>query len=382
MFYKVIWSIIFCLSSLAFPEPSVCKQLDFPIGIFSAGGPSEKNFNYIKSLGFDYIHRYTLADNKEKFIQKYLDTAQKCHLKVMFDVSGPLRKLNKGKITEQQAIEKFKADIERWKNHPAIGFWYIYDEPNRPGMAPERLMKFHKIVKKETPNIPDAIAICWIEHWWEWTKCADIIMPDFYPVRKEAFPKSMLNQQAEFFGKVSKHCDCMIPIVQCFGFPKYPNPIELRYIMFSTLTQKAHGLFFWSYWRSRIRPFGKGQLRPDYLEKTLKPVLYDFRQFVKRINPTDVLLVPNLTNPAYSSRQLIVGIWKQSKKIYVLMINNWPTPRDVVVPLKPYIIEAELKQILSTRYIPDLKVKNGQLKLHVLPWETFIWETNMKTNGN
>ncbi len=69
-------------------------------------------------------------------------------------------------------------------------------------------------------------------------------MPDYYPVRRAEFPKSMLNHQAEFFGKVSEKCDCMIPIVQCFGFPRYPNEIELRYIMFSTLPQRSGGLIF------------------------------------------------------------------------------------------------------------------------------------------
>ncbi len=373
---KISMVIVLVLAGMVLAQSNAVDNLDFPIGIFSAGSPTDTNFSYIKSLGFDYVHRYVLASDKEDIVRQYMDMAAKHNLKVMLDVSGPLRKLNKGKITEQQAIEEFTAIIKLWKNHKAVGFWYIYDEPHRPGMSPERLMKFHQIVKKETPNIPDAIAISWIKHWWDWTKCADIIMPDFYPVRKAEFPKSMLNHQAEFYGKVSSKCKCMIPFAQCFGFPKYPNPIELRYIMFSTLPQKARGLVFWSYYRSRCQAFQKEtKLQPDYLEKTLKPILAEYKQFVHLIRGSKLLLVPNLTNKGYSSKQIIVGIWKAERKTYIVMINNWPTPRDVSFPLKPHIRSAELKAIFSTRYIPNLKVKNGNLELHALPWETFIWET-------
>lgn len=367
------------LPTLAIGGSKATDALDFPIGIFSAGNPTDKNFSYVKDLGFEYIHRYGLAGNSEKKVQAYMDMAGKKGLKVMLDVSSPLSRLGRGEITEKEAVEQFTATIKRWKDHKALGFWYIFDEPNYSRMPPERLMIFHKIVKKETPHIPDAIAVAWIEHYWDWTECADIMMPDFYPVRDAEFPKSMLNHQSEFFGKLSEKCDYMIPIVQCLGFPKYPNETELRYIMFSTLPQKARGLFFWSYWRSRTVPFKNGELNPDYLKTTLEPILAEFKQFVKLIKPTDkVLLVPSLTQKMYSSKQVIVGIWKMEKKTYIVLINNWATARDITCPLKPHIANADLNPIFSTRDIPNLKVENGNLKLSMLPWETFIWETETR----
>jgi len=382
-FFLVLLSVMVCGRTLGvsveqrlIQDRVAINTLDFPIGIFSAGHPTDDNFSYIKRLGFDYIHKYGLAEHDTQKVQNYMDMAEKHRLKVMLDVSGPLTRLAKGEITEKEAIENFTMLIKRWKDHAALGFWYIYDEPSYPGMPPERLMAFHKIVKMETPDIPDAIALAWVKHWWDWTKCADIIMPDYYPVRDAEFPISMLNHQSEFFSKISKKCDYMVPIVQCFGFPKYPNETELRYIMFSTLPQKTRGLFFWSYWRSRIVPLKNGELKPDYLETKLKPILAEFKQFIKLIKPAHkVLLVPNLEQKMYSSKQIMVGIWKMEKKMYIVMINSWPEAREISFPLSPHIINAELKPIFSTRSISNLKVINGNLKLRVLPWETFIWET-------
>ena len=364
------------LPTLAIEASKATDALDFPVGIFSAGNPTDKNFSYVKDLGFEYIHRYSLAGRGEEAVQTYMDMAEKKGLKVMLDVSGPLSILGREEITEKEAVEQFTAMIKRWKNHKALGFWYIFDEPNHTRMPPERLMIFHNIVKKETPDIPDAIAVAWIKHYWDWMKCADIIMPDFYPVRDAEFPKSMLNHQSEFFGNISGKCDYMIPVVQCLGFPKYPNKTELRYIMFSTLPQKARGLFFWSYWRSRTEPYKNGELNPNYLKTTLHPILIEFKQFVKLIKPTNkVLLISKLTQKMYNDKQIIVGIWKMKTKTYIVLINNWATTRDITCPFKPYISDAELNPIFSTRDIPNLNIENGNLKLNILPWETFIWET-------
>lgn len=355
-------------------EAKAASPLDFPIGIFSAGNPTEQNFRYVKALGFDYVHRYGLAAHNEKTVRAYMDMAGKCGLKVMLDISQPLRRMTDKKSTEAEALAEVRTMVARWKDHKALGFWYLYDEPG-PSLPPRMLMKFHRAIKEITPDIPDAIAVCWIKNWDQWTRCADIIMPDFYPVRKEVFPKSMLNNQAEFFGKVERTGGHMVPIIQCFGFPRYPNTTEMRYMMYSTLTQNARGLFFWSYWRSRYQTITKdAKLRPSYLEETVKPALLEFKRCVELVKPVaKALHPPNLTNALYSSRQLLVGVWRKNDRSIVIAINNWPEDRDLSIPLTPYVSDAELRPLFSTRDIPGLKARKGTVKLRATPWETFVW---------
>ncbi len=355
------------------------NKLDFPIGIYCAGEPTEENFKYVKSLGFDYIHRYSLAAKDEKEVQIYMDMAHKCNLKVMLDISTPVRLMKYKRITEAEALAQIGKMVERWKNHPALGFWYFYDEPDLL-MSPEVLIKFHKIIKQKTPDIPDSIALNWQKGWDRWTKCADIIMPDHYPVNKESFPKSMLNLQVEYFEKVEQKCQYTIPIVQCFGYPKSPNATEMRYIMYSTLMQNPRGLFFWAYWYAREEPLTEdADFHPDYLEKTVKPILTDFKRCVELIKPVDkALYPPDLTNDLYSNNQLLVALWKKKDRFIVIMINNWPVEREVSIPLKPYINEGDLRPLFNTRDIPGLKIRKGILTLRLAPWETFIWETKKK----
>ncbi len=294
----------------------------------------------------------------------------------MLDISTPIKRFTEKKISRAAALARVRAMVARWKDHPALGFWYLYDEPG-PALPPEALSEFHRAVKRITPEIPDAIALSWIRNWDHWLRCADIIMPDFYPVRTRRFPRNMLNQQAEFFSKVSRRCPRMVPIVQCFGFPHYPSAAEMRYIAYSPLAQGAKGLFFWSYWRSRYQAFSpKTRLQPDYLEKTVAPVLRDLRGLLAAIRPADrVLHPPNLTNPLYSSRQLIVGLWQTKPHTIVLVINNWPEPRELTVPLAPYLQDAELDPICSTRKIAGVRVRHGTLRVSARPWETFVWRT-------
>ena len=132
MHCKLGMMIVLLLVGTVLAQSKATDTLDFSVGIFSAGNPTDENFRYIKLLGVDYVHQYSLAGNNTKeYIQRYMDTAAKYDMKVMLDVSNPLRNLNAGKITEQQAIEQFTAIIKRWKDHKALGFWYIYDEPHQ-----------------------------------------------------------------------------------------------------------------------------------------------------------------------------------------------------------------------------------------------------------
>ena len=230
----------------------------FPIVAFSAGNPNDSNFAEVKRVGFDTVHRYRLASRAPADVKAYLDMADKHGLKVMMDVSAFVdpRHSPAKDMAPDERLEALRTAIRTWKSHPALGFWYVYDEPAPKVMSPASLKQIHDTVKAETPDIPTAIAQHWGEKWWEYMPCVDIVMPDFYPIRDQAFPEvSRLPQMAEFFGKVGRVSKRTVPIVQCFGFPRLPNSTEVRYMLFSSLTQGIEGMAFWSYWYARFKPF-------------------------------------------------------------------------------------------------------------------------------
>src|SRR5690606_20581139 len=110
-----------------------CAQADspfkgekFPMAMYAVPA-SEANFSQMRDMGINYVHLYGLTAvpvNQQSFdkIQQYLDLAQKHGLKVMFDLNGS-RLVPDG-------LEEMRSVVRRFKDHPAVGFWYLYDEPD------------------------------------------------------------------------------------------------------------------------------------------------------------------------------------------------------------------------------------------------------------
>ena len=360
------------------PRPGISGNT-FPIGVYSAGNPTDRGFGELKALGIDYVHRYRLASRAQEDVQAYLDMASNKGLKVMLDVSAFLLPKYREEHGLEPSLAAFRECVRQWKDHPALGFWYFYDEPRETTISSDVLLRFHSVLKEETPDVLTAICVCWCERWYRYTGCADIIMPDFYPVRDAEFPRAKLNQQSEFFGRTRARCERMIPVAQCMGFPRYPNPVELRYMMYAALTHGVRGLFFYSYWRSRYKPMAGCELRPSYMRGTFSPVLKELKEFVDRIRPAhEVQRVPNLTDEHYSSRQVLVGVWPRGESAYVVLINNWPEKRVISVPLCPHVMQGTLEPLGSTRST-STRVEDGALRLDAHPWETFVWQVATDT---
>src|SRR5690554_2409209 len=103
------------------------NQPKFPMILYAVSA-TDNNFKEVRSLGINYVHQYGLTSGsltKERLgkIQQYLDLAAKYKLKVMVDLDGADRVSN-GKMDEIKII------VQKFKNHPAVGYWYLFDEPD------------------------------------------------------------------------------------------------------------------------------------------------------------------------------------------------------------------------------------------------------------
>ena len=130
------------------------------------------------------VHSYKTGRDDETNIKrglKLLNLAQKHGMKVMFNLRG---KDWAGKNFDLKNFTKF---VRKFKSHPALGMWYLYDEPKIKALP--NLQKLYGILKQETPNVPVAIAMCWSIDWNKFGEAYDILMPDIYPVGVSRFSK-------------------------------------------------------------------------------------------------------------------------------------------------------------------------------------------------
>lgn len=96
----------------------------------------------VKKLGATHIHRYAMGVSIEND-QSFFDRAARYGLKVMAN----LRIIYW--IKQKHAVDSLRAYIQHFKDHPALGFWYLSDEPYIKGYKMGELMPFYKMIKKK-----------------------------------------------------------------------------------------------------------------------------------------------------------------------------------------------------------------------------------------
>ncbi len=358
-----------------------CAQADspfasekFPMAMYAVPATDE-NFSLVRDMGINYVHIYgltTLPVNQEALdrIQQYLDLAQKHSLKVMFDLAG-LRMV-------PDHLEEMRTVVRRFKDHPAVGVWYLYDEPDNHKITVPQLKPFYDMVKQEDPTKPVAVCHAWSTNWYRFKDIQDILVHDIYPVTGAPFPQAKLNQQTQFTRSAAKLNETVIPALQFFnwqsiakpgettlrGFPvnelRYPNTQELRYLTFSTLAQGSRGLAFYSFLRANMTD-------PKWATEIAAPVLRDVREFADIIHQADSITV-------YDEDNIIFTRWQVGAKEYVALVNVSNAPRELgshpaLQPLKT----SKLTAWKSNR-TGLLRNQDGNLTIAMEPWEIGIWE--------
>ena len=363
----------------------------FPLVMFAVPS-TDTDFAKVKAMGFDYVHVYGLTAGKispEFFVrvQAYLDLAQKHQLKVMLDLDGS-RRVPAGELAEMRQV------VEHFKDHPALGFWYLYDEPElSKNSSPATLLPFYKMIKEETPNIP--VCICTSTSskkpgfdymWSDFGDTYDILAFDTYPVRGQKFPDAALQTVTNFNTRALALGKPVMPALQIFSYGslptyvkraedagqstadwRYPNVEEIRYWNFATLIQGARGMMYWSYMRSATTP----NTDATWIDRALKPATLEFRQFTDLVQPAsekDVL-------ETGAEKDLFFARWKRGDKQYLVLVNGEKTARKIS---NAAILESLNKDKLKTWNLTREDVlqveKDKVIAVDLQPWEVAVWE--------
>jgi len=368
----------------------------FPL-IMYAVPATDADFALMKSMGIDYVHVYGMSkgpldENRLKSIQRYMDLAQKHGMKVMFDLDGHRRVRN---ADRKLALEETRILARKFKDHPALGFWYLYDEPElSKGSGPEVLKQFYDLLKAEAPGIP--VCVCTstsankrpgLDYMWNsFSDAYDLHIFDVYPVKGQAFPEANLARVTDFNKKALALGKPVVPALQTWNYItidryvkqaeeagqstadwRYPNLKELRFWNFATLIQGARGMSYWSYARAAKVP----KSNAAWVKDTLKPATLEFREFTDLVQPArdkEVL-------ETGAEKNLFFASWKRDGKQYIVLVNGESSARDIsdAVILQSLNI-GKLTPWKFTRADALHSQNNKVTSVHLQPWEVTVWE--------
>jgi hypothetical protein len=393
---------------------------DYPVVLMAVPG-TDKTFEHAKSIGANYVHLYGLSYDASptgmETMRQYLDLAQQHGLKVMFDLDGHRR------MAKSNGVDEMRQIVNTFKNHPALGFWYLADEPELNGTTAETTEKYYQMIKSETPDIPVCLLTATITSWNGYQSSLDIYSFDIYPVSTEPFPQASIESVTDFNQWALQSGKPVMPCLQAFNYVffdaekllskgtlgdpaelkrlaelRYPSEVELRYWNFATLVQGARGAIYFGYLLggrtdlaitdpvtgetysspdltgSAPKDWKEGlNIQPHWLDDTLKPAIAELKSFTNVIAPTweyDMI-------PAGQTQNILQGVWKRDDKAYVVMINSWPLTRYVLVSeeLMSLFQKGKATSWGFSRQTSPYVDGNGNRKIDMMyPWEVLVWE--------
>lgn len=344
---------------------------EFPIGVYSPK-LDDASMQDIKNSGFNTFLVYNSDDAS---YDKMLELADKHGLKVFLRLSPKL-------IVEEGGLEEMRRIVRKYRHHSAISSWYLYDEPSGD-ITPAVIEPFYRMLRQESPNIPVSIVMCWDFTWDQYSSVLDVQMADIYPVRNAPYPNAYMQQFTNFMRdtvKLGKPTIAVAQTVSYYSFPKlnapgtkrsdfrYPNPIELRYMIFGAMNYGMDGVFGYSYWHANFTGNDRG-----WWNRVCSPAFNELKDFVK--------LVDQPSKPQFFKRALdgnqSAAYWTAGDEGFLVLANEWPQQR-----VRPgcwtegfFTQDYDLIPWGNSRKVNG-EIVDNRIKVDgsAEPWEVFIWK--------
>lgn len=381
-----------------------------------------------KNIGFDIVQSYALegilsnGDNpsnstplvsKIEYCKSYLNSAHEHGLKILHGIPKNLiiDIPNVPQVTDDvygaDREAQLTAFIKELDNHPANKAWYFFDEPSaiytkemfKDTVIDQKdtVVNYYVIVQemfdafkgaykliKQISNKAVITAECDVDHFEFSHYFSDLIAPDLYPIYKRKDDNSFadLYTFTEFVERnvISNSLTNekpIIPVIQAYNFydkPKGPytssqlrNPSdeELRYMIYTSLTQGAQGLMFYN--------SGGFSTVSNYLQDTLAPIISEAKELLVEIEPVpDVIRIPQYIK----NEKVHIGLWSGKNNNFWLIVTNGNMfeLENFNFSIKDYVSEGVLIPWKSNRNI--ININDGNVELQMSPFEVLICKIN------
>lgn len=148
-------------------------------------------------------------------------------------------------VSDEEKRKRLIAEIETFRDHPALLGWYISDEPNGNNISPEQLEEIYKTVKENDPWHP--VSIVFMAPFMSSKKYADaldIVMADPYPIPN--LPATIVGETADQLKSEFKGKRPFWIVPQAFGggewWVREPTIQEIRSMTWQAIINGATGI--------------------------------------------------------------------------------------------------------------------------------------------
>ncbi len=300
------------LNENGFPLLEMIKPF-FPIGTY--GAPVE-DYSVLKKAGYNFV----VAGVND------LDKVQQAGLKAAVPVHG----------SKEDEFNSFRETIIKYKNHPSVLCWMLYDEPayNRADLLD--IYKLYNIAYQADSVHPSYLVITTPTGYTTYGRCCDILSVDTYPVTN-----GVITEVGENIAKACRESDADQPVWHCgqmFKWPAQRRPTvqEHRFMTYLALMDGAKGLLWYTF-----KGFGQYLPQDD-------PVLWNAqKQLLKQVTDLAPLFM------AKGSGTVIQTVDKNDSIRAVLKSCSLGT----------FLLAANLSK--TTSFVSKFKTKsNGKIKVY------------------
>jgi hypothetical protein len=164
------------------------------------------------------------------------------------------------------------------KNHDGLLAWYVTDEPEGHGNAPDDIKKLREQLHRDDPNHPGGLCHFLFDAFEKYKDGCDYVMSDNYPVtaNRDVPLKNVGIHIAEAHRAHGSENFPVWAFIQIFGGPgtdggkwAQPEPDEVRCMTFIALQQRAAAINYFSYWPQAPKTWSSiEKLNADLVELT------------------------------------------------------------------------------------------------------------------
>jgi hypothetical protein len=233
----------------------------FPTGFYSVDWAGRMNL--LPEGGYTFFHTYASSrprrldpETSDWDWQDWLDTGAGHGLRSFMGIGYQgdgeesfQAKLAAGELPEAEG--RIKGFIERWKQHPAIGAWYLYDEPSLAGRTPDEMRYLYELVDDIDPYHPKVVCqVYWSDA--RFVPWLDVLMPDRYPVRGEGSQPLRSVASAVRSARATVQDEKPVwAVLQWYRYEggRFPTPREMRCMAFLALAAGAKGILWYGFYQ-------------------------------------------------------------------------------------------------------------------------------------
>lgn len=342
---------------------------NFPLGWFAALKALDTPAK-IAGEGMNIVMPY-VQEYDNSIISTFLDSAQAAGVEVLLELRRSAIQTG-----DRAAVVEF---VRRFKHHPAVFGWYLYDEPEVTKISPQILKQLYQTIKHEDSSRPVTMSFALegrLRNIRQYREAADILMFNIYPGRV-GVPEFGGFQKTRFYRYLNKRAaryastrEGFWPVLQGYGensqgIPQFkrrlPTMAEERYMFYTSVLAGADGLFFWAHYRAQ----------QSWIDSVLTPIVKEFADY------TTTVKTQPLVDKVTANRSIIqTALYKNpvSNRYLLIAINHGAKKIETSFTVERSVYTKSVEVITEERYIRlSDKSDNRTFKDVFNPYEVHIY---------